>query len=170
MRPQKRRTGPYQALSQMIAQVGKKEGEDEDLGIPIVAAFLGITSSTLYKLLDPDQGGDISFTRVCQITERYGVTAAADHLAGCAGLVATQDEPSSDTDSIVQLMSRIAKDEGDLLTAFLDSWSDLRIDDKEQARMEEILADLIKCAFAMRRALRAGGKNGMVVPIRGSVA
>ena len=170
MRPQKRRTGPYQALATMVAQVGMKEAGHEELGVPTVAAFLGISPSTLYKMMDPDQGGDLSFTRVCQISERYGVSAAAEHLSDCAGLVATPGEVNGDVESVARLMSSLSKGEGELLSTFLEAWSDQHLDETERANMDAVIGDLIKCLITMRRSLKAGSKSAVVIPIKGQVA
>ena len=170
MRPQKRRTGPYQALSQMVAQVGIQEGSDDRLGVPMVADFLGMSPSTLYKLMDPDQGGDLSFVRVCQITERFGVPAAAEHLAGCAGLVAAPEEPATDIECMSRLMSKLSKGEGDLLSLFLEALSDQHLDSAERATMDAKVTDLIRCLVTIRRALRSDAKSAVVIPIKGQVA
>jgi hypothetical protein len=154
----------------MISQVGLKEAGDEELGVPVAAAFLGITPSTLYKLMDPDQGGDISFTRVCQISERYGVTAAAEHLSDCVGLIATPGEVADDVENVARLMSRLTKGEGDLLSTFLEAWGDLHFDDGEKASMDAKLSEIIKCALTLRRALKAVPKAAVVIPIKGQVA
>jgi hypothetical protein len=87
MRPMKPRLaeGPHAALARFLREIAELRGEDAGQGVRIAAEFEGIDPGTLYKQLDPDQAGDVSFPRVCRLTQHFGATAAAEHLAALAG-------------------------------------------------------------------------------------
>lgn len=66
----------YDALDQFIDQCG---------GPKVLADFAAVRLSTAYSWTDPDQSKGTPFATLCQLTRHYGATAAAEHLAACAG-------------------------------------------------------------------------------------
>lgn len=91
---QKPRVGHHEMIGQMIDAIGQKEASDPRAGTKIVAAFLGVGVSTVYKWTDPDQEGEISYLNVCRLTEFYRVTVGATHLAHMGGGLFIQVEPA----------------------------------------------------------------------------
>lgn len=59
----------------------------ESIGIKRAAAFEDVHPATLYKLLDPDQDGEISFARVARLTSHFHSLIGAEYLASLAGAV-----------------------------------------------------------------------------------
>lgn len=171
MKPMKRRRGPHEVLAKLVSQVGEKQAGDERLGVPEVAAFLDIAPGTLYKLLDPDQGGDLSYARARQISERYGATAAAEDMAQAAGGVfvplasdgkpethwhRSQREIIGDAAALAQKLSLALEDDNDI--------------DKGEVgalKMLETVNALISEAVTVRLALKQviEGEGATVVPL-----
>lgn len=77
----------HEALDQMFDSIGRSHGANgaPSEGIYVAAAFLDIFHTTLRKQLDPDQAGELSFSRVCQLARQFACREAAAHLALCAG-------------------------------------------------------------------------------------
>lgn len=176
MKPMKRRQGPHEVLARLVAQVGEREAGDERLGVPEVAAFLGIAPGTLYKHLDPDQAGDISYTRTRQITERYGVSAAAEDLAQAAGgvFVKLEHGPAGEgrwyrtLREIVDGLNTVVCD----LTTALEDDGDVEREEVVALRMREHVAravtDLIAHDLQLKQILDEDGAS--VVPMRRAVS
>lgn len=67
----------HEAADELINQAG---------GVKVVADFEGVGTSTIYKMLDPEQTQtELSFVRVSRLTAHFKVSAAAEHLALLAG-------------------------------------------------------------------------------------
>ncbi len=77
--------GPYACLARLMAEIGQNAAGDPQQGIAAAARFEGMAESVLYKQLDPDQPGELPWSRICRLTQQFGAAAAAEHLAGLAG-------------------------------------------------------------------------------------
>lgn len=66
----------HEALDRLLDQCG---------GVKMAADFEGVRAGTLYKMIDPDQGGEMQYRRVARLTEHFQAAAAAEHLARLAG-------------------------------------------------------------------------------------
>lgn len=79
---------PHDALSRLLDEIGRESGPNgsPSEGIAVAADFLGISHWTLRSQLDPDRvGSEVAYSRVAQLTQHFGCTDAAEHLALCAG-------------------------------------------------------------------------------------
>jgi hypothetical protein len=54
-------------------------------GAPAVMETLGLSRTRVYAFTDPQDDSEISFSRVCALTEERRATPAAEHLAALAG-------------------------------------------------------------------------------------
>ena len=156
MRPMKpRRPGsPHDALAQLMAQIGAAAQGD---GVQIAADFEGKTKFTFYKLLDPDQDGELSFVRVARLTEHFGATAAAEHLAGLCGCVLVRPPASvPGTRDLLASTGRALKETGDVIAAVTGALGDERICAADRMR---ILAEIDQ-AMAQLAALKLSVEAG----------
>ena len=87
MKPMKPRAanGPHAALADLMTQIAASQGEEPAVGVKLAADFEGISIFTFYKMLDPDQQAEFSYTRVARLTAAFRAPAAAEHLAQLAG-------------------------------------------------------------------------------------
>ena len=135
MRPMKpRRPGsPHDALAQLMTQIGTSQNGD---GVQIAADFEGKTKFTFYKLLDPDQDGELSFVRVARLTEHFGVSAAAEHLAGLCGCVLVRPPQSmpSAKDLLVATGAAL-KETGDVIAEVSAALVDGEVSAADRARI-----------------------------------
>lgn len=170
MRPQKRREGTHEVLAKLVAQVGEKAAGDDRLGTSEVASFLSITPGTLYKLLDPDQNGDLSYARVRLLTEHFGVTAAAEDMARAAG---GQFDPTIVVhDAEMPWCSKlgaIARQDGILHGMIGEALADGQIDAREaKCIVAEIDAHMEQLRRLRSRVVEEGGQGGSVVRMTGT--
>ncbi len=76
------RFGTHEVVAKVIDAIGAREGAN---GVTVVAKFLGVGTTTVYKWMDADQDGEISFARLRLLTEHFGVSDAAEDLSRLAG-------------------------------------------------------------------------------------
>lgn len=126
---QKPRVGIHEVVGQMVEAIGLKEAGDARAGTKIVADFLGVGISSVYKWTDPDQNGEISFANMCRLSEFYRVTIGVQHLSHMAGGVFVQVNPGhpcrkvwlasareigGDTASAMGALMQALEDDGDV--------------------------------------------------------
>jgi hypothetical protein len=63
-----------------------------------VMAALGLSRTRVYAFTDPQDDSEISFTRVCALTEARRATPAAEHLAALAGGLFLPLKPAVEAD------------------------------------------------------------------------
>lgn len=87
MRPVKPRAAgsARDALVRLLQEVANHAGRDPEAGPKIAADFLDRSLSLVHRATDPDCREDLGFRQVCKLSERYGASAAAEHLARLAG-------------------------------------------------------------------------------------
>lgn len=144
MRPQKPRQGTHKVLADLVAEVGAN-AETGQSAAEVVADFIDVDAGTLYKLLDPDQRGDVSYARVRLVTERFKVKAAADDLARLAGGIFVQIEPAVPSKAIWHRSSREIGEEiqnvlGGLMTALEDD-GDVDSEEIKTLRLRAMIRD-----------------------------
>ncbi|WP_370194402.1 MULTISPECIES: hypothetical protein [Aurantimonas] len=81
----KPRAGIHRIVEEVIEAIGEKESGHASDGTQIVASFLGVSKSTVYKWTDDGQDGEISYLKLCQLVDRFGVSVPAEHMARLAG-------------------------------------------------------------------------------------
>lgn len=126
---QKPRVGIHEVVGQMIEAIGTKEAGDPRSGTKIVADFLGVGVSTVYKWTDPDQLGEISYANMCRLSEFYRVCIGVQHMSHMSGGVFVQVDPGhpcrkvwltsareigGDTASALGALMRALEDDGDV--------------------------------------------------------
>lgn len=82
----------YGSSERVISRLFKECG-----GVPKVMEALELSRTRCYALADPDDPAQISYERVVTLTQTFGASAAAEHLATVAGgtfmpTVADEDE------------------------------------------------------------------------------
>jgi hypothetical protein len=118
-------------------------------GVPIAAQFLDISVQHLYRQIDPEQAGGISFGRVAQLTRQFGCPQAAEFLALAAGGVFLPT-PTGDGE-MPELVADVLVQTGEAITAIghalnIDSPGGERLTKAEAAKalpsISEALASL----------------------------
>lgn len=144
MRPQKPRQGTHKVLADLVAEVGPN-AQTAQSAAEVVAAFVDVTPGTLYKLLDPDQGGDVSYDRVRRLTEHFKVKAAAQDLAVLAGGIFVQIDPAVPSKPIWHRSAREIGEEvsevmGGLMRALEDD-GDVDSDEIKHLRLRHLIRE-----------------------------
>lgn len=70
----------YGSSESVISRLFKECG-----GVPKVMETLALSRTRCYALADPDDPAKISYERAAKLTETYGASAAAEHMAALAG-------------------------------------------------------------------------------------
>lgn len=150
---QKPRAGVHEVVETLIESIGQKEAGDPRAGAEIVAKFLGVGRTTVYKWTDPDQDGEISFQRIRLLTEHFGIATAADDMARLARGVFVQIEPATPSKPV---WLRSTREIGEEIQQ-LNSAMMLALEDNGDIEPQEIkalkLRALIKDAHAALAAL-----------------
>lgn len=88
---------PHEALSRFFDAIGVKRAAD----------FEDCRPSTIYNELNPDQQGEISFSRVARLTEHFGSPIAAEYLARRAGgifvALPASEAAASDAEALIKI-------------------------------------------------------------------
>lgn len=84
MRPMKPRA-PGSATDTVVKLVNQIGVLVEGDGVKAVADFENLHPGTVRKWMDPLENSDVSYSRVARLTQHFGATAAAEHLASLAG-------------------------------------------------------------------------------------
>lgn len=158
MRPMKpRRPGsPHDALAQMMAEIGAAQQGD---GVQIAADFEGKTKFTFYKLLDPDQDGELSFVRVARLTEHFAVTAAAEHLAGLCGCVLVRVPESVPAPrDLLAATGAALKETGDVIAAVTAALVDGEVSAADRARIRPEIRQAMALFAALELIVREDGQ------------
>jgi hypothetical protein len=69
----------------MVAMERQIAAAVDGSGVKAIADFENIATGTVYKMLDQAEAAEFSYSRVARLTEHFGVSAAAEHLAMLAG-------------------------------------------------------------------------------------
>lgn len=112
--------GPHDALARMIEQIAEAEGESADAGMRIAANAEGISRSTLYKELNPDQGGELSFVRVARLVGRFRVTEPARYLAALAGYTLWKKSERDWSSSPLSALAFVTKEGSEAIAAIAE--------------------------------------------------
>lgn len=173
MRPQKPRAGAHKVLADLVGQIGAKVHQNERKGMEEASAFLDIEESSLRKLLDPDQGGDVSYARVRRMTEHFAVKAAAEDLARLAGCVLVQIEPATPSKPVWHRSAReIGEDVsnvlGGLMTALEDD-GDVDAPEIKRLRLRHLISEAHTALATLDQNLDRIEKGETIPPAGASV-
>ncbi len=84
---------PYGTPKAAVAKLFEAAG-----GASAVMELLSLSRTRVYALTDPNDEAEISFTRVCALTEARGATPCAEHLAALAGGLFLPLTPAAEAD------------------------------------------------------------------------
>jgi hypothetical protein len=129
-------------------------------GPKIVAAFLGVRLGTAYSWTDPDTSpGSAPFAQVCLLTEHFGITAAAEHLALLAGGVFVP-LPSDDgelDEHAATLTLETAEIVGEIIRCTRsNSEGGTKLTPAERARLKRMAFDVMRVMSGILSELREG--------------
>lgn len=143
----------HEAADELVNQAG---------GVKAVADFEGVGTSTIYKMLDPEQTQtELSFVRVSRITAHFRVPAAAEHLALLAGgrFVADRDIEAAPSDmmALCELAAKSADAMGEFAKARGDGeWTDEEIRTVRK-ELDELLVAVLAADARLARLERGEG-------------
>ena len=140
---------PYGEPKEVVARLFEEVG-----GIPKVMELLDLSRTRVYALADPDSTNEISYTRVCTLTEN-GATAAAQHLAALAGGLFVPLEKADDADWLA-LAGEASRRNARNIAALMESLSETErspgaVDQQEARDLLKILDEQLG-VLAMQRA------------------
>ena len=140
---------PYGEPKEVVARLFEEVG-----GIPKVMELLDLSRTRVYALADPDSTNEISYTRVCTLTED-GATAAAQHLAALAGGLFVPLEKADDADWLA-LAGEASRRNARNIAALMESLSETErspdeVDQQEARDLLKILDEQLG-VLAMQRA------------------
>lgn len=151
MRPMKPRQpgSPHEALARMMEEIGKSRGAGD--GVQLAADFEGKTKFTFYKLLDPDQEGEMSYARIARLTEHFRVLAAAEHLALlCGAVLVAPPDVSLSGDPLDRISADALKEMSDVFVELAKARADGKVDGRDAAViLPEIRGAMTKLAALM---------------------
>ncbi|ODN70194.1 hypothetical protein [Methylobrevis pamukkalensis] len=101
----------HDAIRRLVAGCG---------GVEAVADFLGKGASTVYAWTNPDSPGEAPFALIATLTDHFGATACAEHLALRAGGVFLP-LPPADSGAAEVLSAEVADEVGGLLADMIRS-------------------------------------------------
>ncbi|WP_342640920.1 hypothetical protein [Rhodoligotrophos ferricapiens] len=138
----------FAAIALMLKQVG---------GVDTVASYTGRRESTVYRWTDPDQSDGIPFNIVCQISEHFGITTAAEHLAIRSGGWFLPNPAIEHDDELASAAAQAAAEYADLIHRYakaLDPKSEAgrQVSPREAGEMVTGIDELYR-ALAVLRAL-----------------
>jgi hypothetical protein len=161
MRPMKvRKPGSsHDALARLMTQIGESRGAGD--GVQLAADFEGKTRFTFYKLLDPDQDGEMSYARVARLTEHFRVPAAAEHLASLCGAILVMPPDAELTgDPIDRISAEALKEISDMFSALAQARADGSIDLVDAALiLPEIRSAMSKLAALEHQVVAEAGSD-----------
>jgi hypothetical protein len=143
----------HEALTRLFEQAG---------GVKAAAHFLGRSEFHLRHATDPSDERDIGFRAVSQITQAFGATAAAEHLAALAG--GTFVPVTVERECLEKLAARLAIEGGEGVAAMIRAKSEAV---GRHTAIKEI-DDLIRAAVCARVVLASEPEppnGGTVIPI-----
>ncbi len=140
---------PYGEPKEVVARLFEEVG-----GIPKVMELLDLSRTRVYALADPDSTNEISYTRVCTLTED-GATAAAQHLAALAGGLFVPLDKAEDADWLA-LAGEASRRNARNIAALMESLSETarspgEVDQQEARDLLKILDEQLG-VLAMQRA------------------
>ncbi|WP_412545649.1 hypothetical protein [Maricaulis sp. MIT060901] len=140
---------PYGEPKEVVARLFEEVG-----GIPKVMELLDLSRTRVYALADPDSTNEISYARVCALTED-GATAAAQHLAALAGGLFVPLEKAEDADWLA-LAGEASRRNARNIAALMESLSETarspgEVDQQEARDLLKILDEQLG-VLAMQRA------------------
>lgn len=136
----------HEALARLMAQIGESRGAGD--GVQLAADFEGKTKFTFYKLLDPDQDGEMSYARIARLTEHFRVSAAAEHLALlCGAILVMPPDAGAPGDPIDRISAEALKEISDMFSALAQARTDGKVDHVDAALiLPEIRSAMSKLA------------------------
>lgn len=162
MRPMKKRApgSASDALARMMAEIATGEGRDPEAGVAIAAAFENVSPPTLYKALDPDQREEFPYSRVARLTEHFGCSAAAVHLAELAGGVFLPLPADDGNNPLAELSARAGSEFGNTMAALVrslapDSEQGSKLGPRERPEVIANINRLMRVLAAMRTQVQA---------------
>ena len=139
----------YGEPKEVVARVFEEAG-----GIPKVMELLDLSRTRVYALADPDSTNEISYARVCTLTES-GAQAAAQHLAALAGGLFVPIDKAEDADWLA-LAGEASRRNARTIAALMESLSETarspgEVDQQEARDILKILDEQLG-VLAMQRA------------------
>lgn len=140
---------PYGEPKEVVARLFEEAG-----GIPKVMELLDLSRTRVYALADPDSTNDISYARVCTLTES-GAAAAAQHLANLAGGIFVPIDKAEDANWLA-LAGEVSRRNARNIAALMESLSEIErspgeVDQQEARDILKILDEQLG-VLAMQRA------------------
>lgn len=159
----------YAALNAMVDEIGASAGTS---GSEAAGDFEDVTKFTILKQLDPDQARvEMSFARVVRLSKHFGVMAALKHFAEQMGCVVVPRAVTSADACFIGLLTKVAKESGDTLTAVSAALADQHVDESELLKIKQEARQLREAACALELAADARlAAIQKVTPIRGTAA
>jgi hypothetical protein len=129
-------------------------------GANVVMDKLGLSRTRVYALTDPDDEAEISYARVCALTETCAATPCAEHLASLAGglFLPLSAAPDADWHAMASVASTR---NGQTIAGILDALSPEDdtpgVIDAEEARelIKQVDEQLAVLAMARAKLLKA---------------
>lgn len=143
---------PYGTPKQAVASLFEEAG-----GAERVMEILELSRTRVYAFADPDADNEISFARVCAITEQTRATAAAEHLARLAGGAFLPVEAEG-SDDWLSLAGEAARKNAQTVAALLEALSETdvspgEVDADEARELLELVDQQMKLLAAKRAKL-----------------
>jgi len=156
----KPRHGAHEALATMMEQIGESAGEQGASGVEVAAAFENLNKFTLYKELDPDQPGEMSFSRVARLTSHFGAPAAAEHLARLCGHILVRMPTAENAAALTRGLAEFTREVGEALVEISTAMADGKMTPAEAKRTIKQLVDVQVKVTELIETVRLLGEEG----------
>jgi len=163
MKPMKPRRpgGPHDALAQAMTEIGLAEGQGADAGVPIAAAFEGVSVFTLYKQLDPDNATtEFSWPRLWRLVDRYKCRAPVEALASLIGCRLVDMPKARAAEALVPALLHMVREGTEAAAAGFAAAEDGVITVKEARHLRGELGEALQAILELDARLEQIEKGG----------
>ncbi len=142
--------GPHEALADAMDQIGVAAGQGAEAGVPVAAAFLGVSKFTLYKQLDPDnETTELSWPRLWQLVDRYKCRAPVEALADLIGCKLVTLPRTGAATTEVSALLHIAKESTEVLSTGWAALADNKLTAGEKRNLRKQISDAVEALLEL---------------------